>query len=98
MPNIDSRLITAFILIIGCTWITFRLLLRHPLRLSGLKYVLLAAFLVRFIPAVTLPRGASYEMHVFNLATDQSRQSRTVKRFLVICWFASGAFLHTKSR
>jgi hypothetical protein len=68
MPDIDPRLIIVFLWIFGCLFVDFRLLLRPPVHLPRWPYALLAALLVRLIPALILPRGAAYEVSMFDQA------------------------------
>lgn len=56
--------------ILGCTAVFFYLLKSEKM-LSGNGLILVgAAFLVRLVPALILPNGASYEMQVFREAAD----------------------------
>lgn len=69
MPAIDSRLILVLLWIIGCAGVEFWIFQRrNTLPLPGIAWTVAAAFAVRFIPALILPRGARYEMNVFEQA------------------------------
>jgi len=78
MQGVDPRLVIVFIWIIGCSLMAFALLLRRPSHLPGLGYALFVAFLVRLIPALILPRGAAYEMHVFRQAAQVALEGQSV--------------------
>lgn len=69
MPAIDPRLILVLLWIVGCTggeyWLFWK---RKTFPLPGVSWAIAAAFAVRFIPALILPRGARYEMNVFEQA------------------------------
>lgn len=64
------QLVFTLIWILGCFFATCGLLSRpHKTALSLSKIILIALFL-RIVPALVLPRGARYEMHVFELAAE----------------------------
>jgi len=74
VPAVDGRLVFSLIWIIGCAAATFILLRRRPSdRLPPIALILIVAFLVRLIPAMVLPRGAEYEMHLFQQTADVFR-------------------------
>ncbi len=69
MPYIDSRLIFVFIWIIGCTSSELYILWkRREISFPRIHWAVVVALLVRLIPALILPRGARYEMNVFEQA------------------------------
>lgn len=101
MPAIDLRLIAVFIWIVGCSVATFYLLFRRPSTLPKIGYALVIALLVRLIPALALPRGAGYEMHVFSQAAEMTLAGQSVYLSkiahpylpLQLYWFAAAYWL-----
>lgn len=78
MSTIDPRLIFSFIWIVGVTAVMFWILTRAGLSLPPLRYAILVALIVRFVPALVLPRGAAYEMSVFEQAAETVRGGRNL--------------------
>ncbi len=69
MPAVDPRLILALVWIVACTLVEFWLLRnRNALSFPAIGWAILAATAIRLIPALLLPRGARYEMSVFQQA------------------------------
>ncbi len=101
MPTLDPRLILAFVWLMICSGIAYWLLIKHPERKSNIFIILTAALLVRFIPALILPRGAAYEMHVFQQAAQLFRAGENIYAVktsypyfpLLIYWFAAADWL-----
>jgi hypothetical protein len=78
MSVIELQLTTGLLWIIGCT-VAFFLLLRGRVEsLPGPVLAVAAALLLRLVPALVLPRGAGYEMHVFQLAATVTRAGESV--------------------
>jgi|GEM_PF-2138117 len=65
MPLINYQLAFAFLWIVVCAAAFFWLLRRGTGPLPALGYAVAAAFFLRLLPALFLPRGAEYEMWVF---------------------------------
>ena len=78
MPTIDPRLIIVFFWIAGCALVTFVLLVRRPVVLPPVSYALVAALIVRLVPALVLPRGAMYEMEVFRQVGQTTFEGQSV--------------------
>lgn len=67
-----------FVWICGCTLGTL-LWLRRPLeRPPSLVWILTIAFLIRIVPALVLPRGAAYEMALFQQTADAWRSGQNI--------------------
>ncbi len=79
MPTVDGPLIFSLIWIIGCAAASFILLRWRPSdRLPPIALILITAFLVRLIPALILPRGAAYEMSLFQQTADAFREGDNI--------------------
>ncbi|MCP4421014.1 MAG: hypothetical protein GY805_30760 [Chloroflexi bacterium] len=78
MPAIDPRLLLSFFWIIGCGGAFFYLLYVRPNRLPKLPYIVLVALLLRLIPALALPRGAAYEIHLFQQTAQAFRAGKNI--------------------
>jgi hypothetical protein len=102
MRPIDPRLIAVFVWILGCSLVTLRFLLHRPLSLPKYGYALLAAFFVRLVPALVLPRGARYEMGVFRQVAETTLNGQSVYLSTVphphlplqLYWFATALWLN----
>lgn len=101
MPLINYQLAFGFFWILGCAVAFFWLLRRGVAPLPGLGYTLGFAFLLRLLPALSLPRGAEYEMWVFRQAGNLLRAGGDVYTSelahpylpLQLYWFAAADWL-----
>ena len=101
MPAIDPRLVIVFVWVALCALVAWRLLTRRPSTLPGIGYAILAAFLVRTIPALILDRGARYEMHVFQQAAEALLDGQNIYQSTIpypylpfqLYWFAIAEWL-----
>ncbi len=102
MRIVDGPLVFTFIWIIGCAAVAFILLRRRPSgQLPPIVLILVTAFLIRFIPALILPRGADYEMRLFQQTADVYRAGDNVYHStlahpylpLLVYWFSFADWL-----
>ncbi|MCP4363611.1 MAG: hypothetical protein GY796_36895 [Chloroflexi bacterium] len=76
--SLNMRLGFALVWIVGCTVTTLMLLRRGPRSLPRWPILLFAALLLRLVPALALPNGASYEMEVFRQTVVTLRTGQSV--------------------
>lgn len=101
MPALDPRLFAGLVWIVLCSLLVAILLWRRPAKLPSLKTAVAVALLLRLLPALILPRGAAYEMSVFQEAAEavQAGQSVYLAKIaypylpLQLYWFAVADWL-----